>query len=117
MLAFALTGALVIPALVAAAPAPSPAVKVAVREAKNRFHTGHVHVTFTLRSHRDHYWVLIDGTATNKHRLWAAWLRTDGHSHWKVRYFDTTAPFQPQSTKHGRVPCDLFPAYSEPFCT
>ena len=36
--------------------------------------------------------------------------------HWRLRYFDATAPFQPQSTRQGRVPCDLYPAFGEALC-
>lgn len=100
----------------AATTAPSKAIQLAVSSARTQFHTGHVHATFSLLSRRDRSWALVDGTATARHRLWAAWLRRGGNGTWQLRYFDTTAPFQPQSTRHGRVPCDLYPAFSEPLC-
>jgi hypothetical protein len=99
-----------------AAKAPPVAVKVAVTAAQTRFHTVHVHAAFSLLSRRDPRWALVDGTATTRNRLWAAWLHNDGASRWNLRYVDTTAPFQPASTANGRVPCDLYPAFSEPAC-
>ena len=99
-----------------AAKAPPVAVKVAVTAAQARFHTTHIHADFSLHSRRDPRWALVDGTATARNRLWAAWLHNDGANRWTLRYFDTTAPFQPGSTAHGRVPCDLYPAFSEPAC-
>lgn len=100
----------------AAAPAPSKAVQIASAAARAHFHTTHLHVTTSLLSRRDPRWALVDGFATARNRLWAAWLHGDARGHWELRYFDTTAPLQPQSTKHGRVPCDLYPAFSEPLC-
>lgn len=99
-----------------AAKAPPAAVKVAVTAARARFHTTPVHADFSLVSRRDRRWAAVAGFATARHRLWAAWLHKDGASRWTLRYFDTTAPFQPGSTAHGRVPCDLYPAFSEPAC-
>lgn len=99
-----------------AAMAPPAAVKVAVTAARARFHTTHIHADFSLVSRRDRRWAAVAGFATARHRLWAAWLHKDGASRWTLRYFDTTAPFQPGSTAHGRVPCDLYPAFSEPAC-
>ena len=99
-----------------AAKAPPMAVKVAVTAAQARFHTTHIHADFSLLSRRDRRWALVDGFATARNRLWAAWLHNDGASRWTLRYFDTTAPFEPGSTAHGRVPCDLYPAFSEPAC-
>ncbi|MGZ4287128.1 MAG: hypothetical protein ACXVH3_31120 [Solirubrobacteraceae bacterium] len=99
-----------------AATAPPLAVKVAVTAAQARFHTMHIHADSGLLSRRDPRWALVDGAATARNRLWAAWLHNDGASRWTLRYFDTTAPFQPASTAHGRVPCDLYPAFSEPAC-
>lgn len=100
----------------AATTAPAKAIQVAVARARAQFHTQHVHADFSLLSHRDRRWALIDGFATSRNRLWAAWLHDNGRGNWELRYFDTTAPFQPQSTKHGRVPCDLYPAFSEARC-
>lgn len=99
-----------------AASAPRPAVQAAVSRARAQFNTQDVHADFSLVSRRDPRWILIDGRATKKDRLWAAWLHDDGRGRWSIRYFDTTAPFQPQSSTHGRVPCDLYPAFSEPLC-
>lgn len=96
--------------------APPAAVSVAIKAAQARFHTTHAHADFSLLSRRDHRWALVDGFATARNRLWAAWLHNDGASRWTLRYFDTAAPFQPGSTAHGRVPCDLYPAFSEPAC-
>lgn len=118
----ALAGALALSAtagaavVVAAAAAPPSAVRIAVRAAQAHFHTTDVHATFSLRSRINPQWALVDGHATPRPRLWAAWLHADARGHWQLRYFDTTAPFQPQSTAHGRVPCDLYPAFSEPRC-
>ena len=117
-----LAGVLTTTAAVATAPAalaataPSAAVKVAVNAAQARFHTIRIHAEFSLLGRRDPRWALIDGTATVRNRLWAAWLHNDGANRWTLRYFDTTAPFQPGSTAHGSVPCDLYPAFSEPAC-
>jgi len=99
-----------------AATAPPTAVKVAVSAAQAHFHTTHIHADFSLLSRRDRRWALVDGFATARNRLWAAWLHNDGASRWTLRYFDTRAPFEPGSTAHGRVPCDLYPAFSEPVC-
>jgi len=99
-----------------AAKAPPMAVKVAVTAAQTRFHTTHIHADFTLLSRRDRRWALVDGFATARNRLWAAWLHNDRANRWTLRYFDTSAPFEPGSTSHGRVPCDLYPAFSEPAC-
>ena len=99
-----------------AAKAPLVAEKVAVAAAQARFHTTHIHVDLNLLSRRDRRWALVDGFATARNRLWAAWLHNDGTSRWTLPYFDTTAPFEPGSTAHGRVPCDLYPAFSEPGC-
>ena len=99
-----------------AATAPPAAVKIATSAARARFHTTHIRDVFSLRSRRDAGWVLVDGFATPRNRLWAAWLHGDTTGHWALRYFDTTAPFQPQSTRNGRVPCDVYPAFSEARC-
>ena len=99
-----------------AAKAPPMAVKVAVTAAQTRFHTTHIHADFTLLSRRDRRWALVDGFASARNRLWAAWLHNDRANRWTLRYFDTSAPFEPGSTSHGRVPCDLYPAFSEPAC-
>ncbi|HZE04668.1 MAG TPA: hypothetical protein VE127_05550 [Solirubrobacteraceae bacterium] len=101
---------------VTAPAAPSSAVRVAVRVAQAHFRTTNVHATFSLRSRINPRWALVDGHATSRARLWAAWVHADARGRWQLRYFDTTAPFQPQSTTHGRVPCDLYPAFSEPRC-
>ena len=101
---------------VTAAGAPGQAVRSAVAAARLQLHTGVVHADFTVVSRRDRSWALVDGTATIRHRLWAAWLHRDRDSRWRVRYLDTTAPFQPQSASRGRVPCDLYPAFSEARC-
>ncbi|MHB1837506.1 MAG: hypothetical protein ACYCXW_21385, partial [Solirubrobacteraceae bacterium] len=103
----------VTPAL--ATKAPPAAVGVALNAARARFHTIDVHAEFGLRSKRDPRWALIDGFAGAKKRLWAAWLRQD-RKRWTLRYFDITAPFEPASSAHGRVPCDLYPAFSEAVC-
>ncbi len=99
-----------------AAKAPPVAVKVAVTAAQARFHTTHIHADFSLISRRNTRWAAVAGFATARNRLWAAWLHNDGANRWTLRYFDTTAPFEPGSTAHGRVPCDLYPAFSEPAC-
>jgi len=106
-----------ITSLAVAAIAPSKAIQVAVDKARAQFHTQHVHADFSLLSRLDPRWALVDGTATARNRLWAAWLHNNGKGKWELRYFDTTAPFQPQSTKRGRVPCDLYPAFSEALCS
>ena len=112
--AFALTTA--VPASsVLAAKVPSAAVKIATATARARFHTTRIVSVFSLRSRRDSRWALVDGFATARDRPWAAWLHRDTNR-WTLRYFDTRAPFQPGSNKHGRVPCDLYPAFSEPSC-
>jgi hypothetical protein len=103
------------PAAVAAT-APPAAVKIATNAARTRLHTTRVRDVFSLRSRRDASWVLVDGFANSRNRLWAAWLHGDGKGNWNLRYFDTTSPFQPQSTRNGRVPCDLYPAFSEARC-
>jgi hypothetical protein len=100
----------------AARGAPGQAVRNAVIAARAQFHTTVVDAEFSVVSRRDRSWALVDGTATTRHRLWAAWLHRDQARTWRLRYFDTTAPFQPQSTRRGRVPCDLYPAFSEARC-
>jgi hypothetical protein len=107
---------LAIPPVAAARTAPPTAVQLALSTARAQFHTQHVDADFSLLSRRDPRWALVDGTATSRNRLWATWLHGDSKGNWQLRYFDTTAPFQPQSTKHGRVPCDLYPAFSEALC-
>lgn len=114
-IALAATAATATPAALAAK-APPAAVKVAVTAAQTRFHTTRIKADFSLLSRRDRRWALVTGLATARHRLWAAWLHNDGASRWTLRYFDAKAPFQPASTAHGRVPCDLYPAFSEPAC-
>jgi len=87
-----------------------------VSKARVHFRTQNVRADFSLLSRRDPRWALVDGTATRRNRLWAAWLHDNGNGKWELRYFDTTAPFQPQSSRNGRVPCDLYPAFSEALC-
>ncbi len=90
---------LAIAPVAAAATAPSRAVQAAMSTARAQFHTGRVDADFSLLSRRDPHWALVDGTATARNRLWAAWLHSDAMGHWQLRYVDTTAPFQPQSTR------------------
>ena len=101
---------------VAGAATQSAMVAAASARASAAFHTSQVRAEFSLRSRRDPLWALVDGTATSRHRLWAAWLHLDSRGAWDVRYFMTTAPFEPTSVAHGRVPCDLVPAFGEPRC-
>jgi len=100
----------------AALGAPVQAVRTAMIAARSHFHTSVVDAEFGVVSRRDRSWALVDGTATTRHRLWAGWLHRDQGRTWQLRYFDTTAPFQPQSSRRGRVPCDLYPAFSEARC-
>ncbi len=47
---------------------------MAVGKARAQFHTQHIYADFRLFSRRDPRWALVDGTATPRDRLWAAWL-------------------------------------------
>jgi hypothetical protein len=59
-----------------------PNVRFVKGRARAQFRTEHVHADFSLLSRRDPRFALVDGTATPRHRLWAAWLHhnrlTDG---------------------------------------
>ena len=86
---------LAISPVAAARTAPLKAVQLALSTARAQLHTQHVDADFSLFSRRDPRWALVDGTATSRNRLWAAWLHGDSKGNWQLRYFDTAAPFQP----------------------
>ncbi len=111
-----LAAALGLPAIAAATRAPSAATRVASARATAVFHTKQVNADFSLLSGRDPHWALVDGFATRRSRPWAAWLHRSARGAWDLRYFVSSAPFEPQTATRGRVPCDLVPAFSEPRC-
>lgn len=65
--------------------------------------------TFSLRSHRNRRWALVDGFTTAD-RPWAVWLRFNGRR-WIVKSGGVD-----RTTARVSVPCDIANAFSEPAC-
>lgn len=95
---------------------PDSAVKEAKRYVKEHFNLSKIEgSTSIVRSHRDRKWAGIAGTYPKKGTsgLWAVWLKlTNGR--WRVKHAGIDDDII--GTNFKDVPCDIEPAFSEPYC-
>jgi hypothetical protein len=101
-------------ALPANAASPGPRT-VALAHVSKRLHLTGVSGVVTLRSRVDRRWTLVDGyyRKPGKGGLWALWLKQRS-GRWVVVYGGTN---DRADAPAGKVPCDIWPAFSEPSCT
>ncbi len=116
-----LAAALAAPAASAAPAAPAPLEALATAElyVVKHLKIGGLKDTHSLRSRRNRSWALVDGFYTKPKRasgpgIWAVWLQLRKGG-WVVRYAGIDRKATQPPARLG-APCDIQPAFSEPFC-
>ena len=111
-------GCLVVPAA-SARPAPAAAVTAAKSHVLAKYGIGGLQSVVSLQSRRDTRWALVDGYYGKPRRasgpgMWAVWLFRSPAG-WVVRYSGLNGKaLRPPARLN--VPCDIQPAFSQPYC-
>jgi hypothetical protein len=86
----------------------------ALRYASVRLHLSGLRSVVVDRSRIQPAWALVSGSygSPSPGGIWAIWLQQHA-GRWLVRFASVDGRHQPKGTQ---VPCDIWPAFSEPAC-